>query len=620
MVTPTSASYTARARKRYLYGVVSGFLIASNQILRNAANRSWPYLMVSILVLIILPVLAVLVYFRAKIVVTRESVITSSLIGDRNIDFNKMRLITVERLRNVVSVSIYSVGQKKPTVCLKSTFYDILQLSKVLELIEPHVSPGIVKGRDLLMDEGLKESIAVDKRPQTAHPVMSMVLGLTLAYLGLLFVAPGLALGFAIGTWSPIQIDPPLGVRLVGFAIWALAGRSFWQAYKDFRSGEERLYDRRYGVNIGGVIQVVFGIVILLSLIVPFAWVSYSAKIETERSMAQNRQRLIREASTHSYSIGPVLVEAPGTGMITTLAGGTPGDNDGRGRQAQFLNPSNLASDQLGNIYVVDEYNHRLRKVSPMGECTTLAGDREGVADGVGKRAKFARPTGLTISKTGTLYLCDTGMGRICQVTQDGQVTTIAGGRYYGCLDGKGASAAFKSPAGLVVNDQGYIFVADTGNNCIRKISPSGEVTTFAGGAVPGSLDGQGPSARFDMPIGMGIDRFGTIFVSDRNGIRKVSQSGQVTTMPISANRLVTTAFQITVASDNSLYVAGGGAVVRVWPNGMAMRLVGGPWGYSDGLLESARIGNPSGITLLPNGTIAVSDSMNSAIRYISPN
>ena len=183
----------------------------------------------------------------------------------------------------------------------------------------------------------------------------------------------------------------------------------------------------------------------------------------------------------------------PGNRVVTTLAGGVPGSADGTGAAAGFNNLSGVAVDGAGNVYVADSNNATIRKVTAAGVVTTLAGTAgaHGSADGTGAAARFYAPRGVAIDSAGNLYVADTASNStIRKVTAAGVVTTLAGtAGVLGSADGTGAAARFNGPSGVAVDSADNIYVADSGNNTIRKITPTGITTTIAGTAdVKGML------------------------------------------------------------------------------------------------------------------------------------
>jgi sugar lactone lactonase YvrE len=225
-------------------------------------------------------------------------------------------------------------------------------------------------------------------------------------------------------------------------------------------------------------------------------------------------------------------------GAVTTLAGtsGVLGSADGIGAAAQFAGPEGVATDAAGNVYVADTGNNAIRKIAPSGAVTTLAGGLSyGAADGVGSAAQFNRPAGLASDTAGNLYVADSGNSTIRKITPNGAVTTIAGqAGTIGVADGSGHEARFSQPRGVAVDTLGDIYIADTGNDTIRKMTRGGKVTTLAGEAkVAGSVDGTGGVARFDGPRAVALDAGGDVYVADTQNttLRKIIASGAVCTL-----------------------------------------------------------------------------------------
>jgi sugar lactone lactonase YvrE len=240
-------------------------------------------------------------------------------------------------------------------------------------------------------------------------------------------------------------------------------------------------------------------------------------------------------ADTYNHTIRKVTA----AGVVTTLAGtaGQAGSDDGAGSAARFNYPSGVAVDASGSVYIADTYNHTIRTVTPAGVVTTLAGNpgQGGSDDGAGAAAHFYFPLGLAVDASGNVYVADTYNQTIRKVTPEGQVTTLAGtAALGGSADGMGAAARFEGPHGVAVDTSGTVYVADTGNHTIRKVTPAGVVTTLAGApGEAGSADGTGAAPRFDGPSGVAADASGNVYVADtgNNTIRKVTPAGVVSTV-----------------------------------------------------------------------------------------
>jgi MBG domain/MBG domain (YGX type)/Immunoglobulin I-set domain/Immunoglobulin domain/NHL repeat/Linear amide C-N hydrolases, choloylglycine hydrolase family len=287
-------------------------------------------------------------------------------------------------------------------------------------------------------------------------------------------------------------------------------------------------------------------------------------------------------ADTDNHTIRKIVAS---TGVVTTFAGaaGISGGADGTGTAARFNNPSGVTVDGAGNVYVADTLNHTLRKVTSIGVVTTLAGSPGvvGSADGTGSAARFQGPQGLAVDSGGNLYVADTNNRTIRKVVSStGVVTTVAGlAGNSDSADGLGSLARFNFPSGVAVDSEGNLLVADTENHAIRKILPSGSVSTLAGLAgSSGGADGTGSAARFDSPSDVAVDSSGNLYVADTDNhtIRKVVPStGAVTTLA-----------------------------------GLA-----GTSGIADGLGSAVRFFHPAGIAVDSSSNLYVADTNNHTIR-----
>ncbi|WP_159593232.1 NHL repeat-containing protein [Hydrogenophaga sp. BPS33] len=217
----------------------------------------------------------------------------------------------------------------------------------------------------------------------------------------------------------------------------------------------------------------------------------------------------------------------PGADVTTFAGDGTPQSQNGKGRAASLNNPAGVAMGSQGEIYVIELDGQVVRKIMPDGEVSTLAGSGvPAFADGTGTAASFQNAFGIAIDKADNLYVADSGNHRIRKITPEGVVTTLAGSGQSGSADGVGAGASFNTPSGLTVDEDGNVYVVEIGNNLLRRVTPQGAVSTLAGQAgVAGSTDGVGSQARFFQPFGVAIAADGTLYIADTlsQKVRKVT-------------------------------------------------------------------------------------------------
>jgi sugar lactone lactonase YvrE len=220
---------------------------------------------------------------------------------------------------------------------------------------------------------------------------------------------------------------------------------------------------------------------------------------------------------------------------VSTLAGkGAAGYADGSGNTALFHSPADLVTDDAGSIFLSDLSNNRVRKITPVGFVSTIAGGpRTGYTDGNNTAAMFNTPRGVSLDGNGAVFVVDINNHCIRKVLPTGEVSTFAGNGKKGYKDGPADVAQFHLPKGLVRDQQGNLFVADMGNNTIRKISPEGVVSTVAGKTVAGFQDGSSNEALFNQPRGIAIDSWGNLYIGDtgNNRVRKIAVTGIVTTI-----------------------------------------------------------------------------------------
>ena len=328
-------------------------------------------------------------------------------------------------------------------------------------------------------------------------------------------------------------------------------------------------------------------------------------------------------------------------GVVTTLAGspGPQGSSDGTGAAARFREPRGIAVDSNGNVYVADYQNSAIRRITPAGVVTTFAGvaGSQGSTDGTGTTARFKDPFSVAADAAGNVYVADTANKAIRKITPAGVVTTLAGTiGSSGTTDGTGTAARFIEPRGIAADSNGNLYVADYGAHTIRKISSAGVVTTLAGtGSNPGTSDGAGASAKFYYPSGVTVDIAGNVYVADtsNNTIRKITAAGVVTTLAGLAGRSSSVnaagaaarfedPYAVAADSLGNVYVADATdhSIRKSTPAGVVTTLAGtaGSFGSSDGMGSAARFKGPLGIAVDGVGTVYVADTGNSIIRKIT--
>jgi sugar lactone lactonase YvrE len=203
--------------------------------------------------------------------------------------------------------------------------------------------------------------------------------------------------------------------------------------------------------------------------------------------------------------------------VATTFAGG-------------FNGPTGVASDAAGNVYIADNGNSVIIKITNKGAMSTLAGTQgvRGSKDGTGTSAQFNQPQSVVVDSSGNVYVADAGNNMIRKINSQGVVTTIGGSTTAGNQNGVGTAASFNRPTGVAVDAHGNVYVADAGNNMIRKIATDGKVTTLAGTGTPGSLNGTTAVATFNDPQGVAVDLVGRIVVADTgNGLIRIIQQSE---------------------------------------------------------------------------------------------
>lgn len=333
------------------------------------------------------------------------------------------------------------------------------------------------------------------------------------------------------------------------------------------------------------------------------------------------------------------LTNTNGTATVSVLAGaaGVPDVTNGTGGSARFNSPSAIALDSFGVSYVADTANHTIRKIAAGGAVTTFAGGAgvSGSTNATGTAARFSSPSGIAVDASGNVYVADTANHTIRKITSAGVVTTLAGGvGVPGSTDATGTAARFNAPSGLAVDSSNNVFVCDTANHTIRKITSAGVVTTVAGSpGLSGVTNANGTSARFNSPQGITLDLAGNLYVADsgNNAIRKIASNGDVTTfagLPGTSGTTDATGTAarfntpkgITLDSAGVIHVAdtGNHVIRKITSAGVVTTVAGlaGTSGTANGAGTTARFNAPAGIITSPDGiNVYVADTANHTIR-----
>jgi sugar lactone lactonase YvrE len=353
---------------------------------------------------------------------------------------------------------------------------------------------------------------------------------------------------------------------------------------------------------------------------------------------------------------------------VTTLAGtgdaGLAGDGDAPGR-ARLSRPAGLAVDAAGNLYVADAGNNRIRRILRRGAITTVAGGgptgylQGGFAGdgGPATEAELNAPSAVAVGPTGDLFVADARNNRVRLISADGTITTLAGNGTEGFRGdgGPATEAELDFPAGLAVDRAGNLYIADTNNHRVRKVTPDRTITTVAGsgptGYLQGGLAGDGrpaTAARLARPFGLAVDSAGGLYIADgfNNRVRRVTPDGTITTVagsgptgylqgglagdggPATAARL-NAPRAVALDAAGNLYVADAlnHRIRRVGPDGIIHTIAGsGPTGYLRGSFagdggppSGARLAFPAGLALDLGGILYIADEENHRIRAITP-
>lgn len=336
------------------------------------------------------------------------------------------------------------------------------------------------------------------------------------------------------------------------------------------------------------------------------------------------------------YSCKKELLSSSKVTDSTVVAGSdTAGLVNGTGKAVKFNHPFGLAVDTSGNLYIADEGNNVIRKMDTTGLVSTFAGvgGINGSANGLDSLATFNKPFGVTTDATGNVYVADAGNNQIRMIGATGMVSTFAGTGVVGASN-VANSVSFNSPLGVAVDGSGNVYVADYENNLIRKITQAGIVSTLAGSGAKGADDGVDTVATFNLPEALAADAVGNVYVADNGNdlIRKITPAGQVSTFagsgqPGSNDGTGTAAsfnspFGIAIDANGNLYVAdsGNNLIRKITPDGTVTTIAGsGSKGAANGMGKAASFNTPAGIAVDKSGNIYVADENNNLIRKITP-
>lgn len=315
--------------------------------------------------------------------------------------------------------------------------------------------------------------------------------------------------------------------------------------------------------------------------------------------------------------------------VVTTIAGdGSAGFANGPSLKAKFKSPLDIAVLPGSRIYIADGFNSSIRIIEN-GEVSTFAGNgNANITDGTGTAARFKIPSRLTLDEKGNVYVLDAADPRVRKITPGGEVSTYVGTDKPGFRDGASTVAQFGQSFGIVSDFAGNIYIADSQNNRIRRISAGRQVSTIAGTGTEGIANGKGDTAQFYLATGIVIDKVGNLFVSDLSRIRKISPQGIVSTFAGSVvgyedGKKDIARFSriedLAIDNNGNIFVTDEHRIRKVAPSGFVSTVAGSTAGYQDGDGASAKFNNPQGLALDQEGNIYVADFINNRIRKISP-
>jgi sugar lactone lactonase YvrE len=318
--------------------------------------------------------------------------------------------------------------------------------------------------------------------------------------------------------------------------------------------------------------------------------------------------------------------------VVTTIAGdGTRGYLEGPALSAKFNAPSDVAIAPDGTLYVADFRNHRIRKIAA-GEVSTLAGNNSfGIVNDNGALAQFGNPYRIALDPAGNVYVIDEADIRIRKINTTANVSFFAGTNRAGFLDGPVLTAQFQwNEGGIVADIQGNMYISDQLNNRIRKVSIAGQVSTVAGNGTGGFQDGDAETAQFNFPDGIAFDTQGNLFIAELANycIRKITPNGIVSRFAgngifgIADGAAGIAQFNspgdMVADADGNLFVIDNNRIRKITPQGVVSTIAGGEEGYADGDGASAKFSGLSGLGIDAQGNLYAADINNNRIRKIS--
>ena len=365
-----------------------------------------------------------------------------------------------------------------------------------------------------------------------------------------------------------------------------------------------------------------------------------SARVNSPDGVATDGAGNIYIADSSNHRIRRV----DSSGTITTVAGTGEFGDGGPATQAQLIYPDDVAVDGLGNVYIADRNNHRIRKVDSTGTITTIAGTGErgfGGDGGPATQAQLANPGGVAVDGLGNVYISDSLNQRIRKVDPSGIISTIAGTgeRGFGGDGGPAAAARLYNPHGVTIDSGGSLYISDWGNHRIRRVDPSGTISTIAGTGERGFGGDGGPAtaAQLSYPNGVALDSGGNVYIADisNHRIRKVDLSGIISTFAGTGERgfggdggpaveaQLYSPYGVATDVAGSLYIAdfGNHRIRRVDPSGTITTIAGtGERGFGGdgGPATQAQLANPRGIAVGGGGNVYIAGWFNRRIRVLT--